>query len=129
MNWLDNALGAHSNAVLLRARRAEILAANLANSDTPGYKAKDVDFKQVYNQMQEGSLVAPAGPDGQQPSLSDQVAFATYDRVPTQAPVEGNTVDRETEQAAFSSNSVRYLASLRFLNGSIKTLRLAIRGE
>ncbi len=129
MNWLDNALATHSSAILLRARRAEILAANLANTDTPGYKARDVDFKSVFDQMKTGGLAAPASTHRRHFSVGNTTSIDTVYRTPTKQVTDGNTVEKEVEQAAFSENSIRYLASLRFLSGSIKGIMLALRGE
>ena len=127
---LDDAFGIHEQALQLRARRAEILAANLANADTPGYKARDFDFKKVLQQemvqparmsvtnnrhiQMEGGVVAPA-----------QVAY----RVPLQASLDGNTVNPQQEYSAYSSNAIEYQASLQFLNSKIKSLMSALKGE
>ncbi len=129
MNWLDNALNAHSSAVLLRAKRAEILAANLANADTPGYKARDMDFKQVYSQVRAGGEIAPKLTHRSHFPINDNSALNIMPRTPNKEATNGNTVEREVEQSAFSENSVRYLASLRFLSGSIKGISDALKGE
>ena len=129
MNWLDNALNTHSTAVLLRGKRAEILAANLANSDTPGYKARDMDFKNVFNQMKTGELAAPVSSHRRHFNFSNAASLETTYRTPTKESTDGNTVVREVEQAAFTENSIKYLASLRFLSGSIRGIMLALRGE
>ena len=130
---LDKALGIYPQALSLRARRAEVLAANMANADTPNYKAKDIDFKAVLNQArdQSGSDAAvlmrthaahlATGFDGS----SDSVMY----RVPDQSSLDGNTVDDQVEQAEFARNAIQYQASLSFLNGKIKTLMTAIRGD
>lgn len=129
MNWLDNALNTHTTAVLLRAKRAEILAANLANTDTPGYKARDMDFKSVFNQMKTGVLAAPVSTHRRHFNISNVASLEITYRVPTREVINGNTVEKEVEQSAFTENSIRYLASLRFLSGSIKGIILALRGE
>ncbi len=129
MNWLDNALNTHSSAILLRGKRAEILAANLANSDTPGYKARDMDFKNVFNQMKTGELAAPVSSHRRHFNISSNATLETTLRTPTKLRPDGNTVEKEVEQAAFANNSVRYLASLRFLSGDIKGIMLALRGD
>lgn len=126
---IDSALGIHPQALTLRAKRAEVLAANLANADTPNFKARDVDFRSVLSAVQQdsGSLVAtnakhiqPAGSIGE-PELK-------Y-RNPHQPSIDGNTVDAQVEYAEFSRNAIEYQASLRFLDGKIKSLLTAIRGD
>lgn len=129
MNWLDNALNTHSSGVLLRAKRAEILAANLANTDTPGFKAKDMDFKQLFDQTKAGVLAAPASTHRRHFPVTDTTSMAIKNRVTGKESANGNTVEKEVEQAAYSENSIRYLASLRFLTGRIQGIMLALRGE
>ncbi len=129
MNRLDQALGIHPQALQLRARRAEILAANLANADTPAYKARDFDFQAVLRREAPGVRLATTRPGHIQPGTgplsSAQVAY----RVPTQPASDGNTVDPDLEYNQYASNLLEYQASLRFLNDRIKTLKLAIRGQ
>jgi flagellar basal-body rod protein FlgB len=123
----DKALGIHAQALVLRARRAEVIAANLANADTPNYLARDLDFQALLVSAQErGSLQvthirhlqAPGGNPGE----------LLY-RVPIQPAIDGNTVEDEQEKAAFADNALRYQASLRLLGGHIQGLLSAIRGE
>lgn len=128
-NLIDQAFGSHATALQLRAERSQLLAANLANADTPGFKARDIDFRQALASAQgeAGPLVTTqanhvAGLD------AGQGTRALY-RTPLQPSLDGNTVDVATEQAAFSENSNRYLASLTFLNGRIRGLMTALRGE
>lgn len=129
MNWVDNALNAHSSAVLLRAKRAEILAANLANADTPGYKARDMDFKQVYSQVRTEGSDAMSMTHRSHLPVSDSTSMNINFRTPNKEATNGNTVEKEVEQTAFSENSVRYLASLRFLSGKISGMSKALKGE
>lgn len=110
----QKALGLHPQAVKLRLARTELLAANLANVDTPNFKAKDIDFAR---EMQR------ANQDGQLP-----VAQIMY-RIPMQPAQDGNTVELNGEQARFSQNSLDYQSSLTFLNMSISGLRTAIEGK
>ena len=128
-NLIDQAFGSHATALQLRAERSQLLAANLANADTPGFKARDIDFKQALASAQgeTGPLVTTqanhvGGLD------AGQATRALY-RTPLQPSLDGNTVDVATEQAMFSENSNRYLASLTFLNGRIRGLMTALRGE
>jgi flagellar basal-body rod protein FlgB len=131
----DNIFGIHEQALLLHGQRLGVLATNIANADTPNYKARDIDFSAVL------SHTADAG--GGQPPLSLEVTQAghisTSDgsasaadlkyRNPYQASLDGNTVEMPVEQAAFSENNVRYQASLGFINGRIAELTLALNGQ
>jgi len=127
---LDDAFGIHEEALRLRARRSEVLAANLANADTPGYKARDFDFAAMLRkEMQPPVRLAATHSGHMKPDqglvASTQMAY----RVPQQASLDGNTVEVEREQTEFSANAMRYQASLRFLDGRIKGLMLAIKGN
>lgn len=129
---LDKAFGIHPLALSLRAQRAEVLASNLANADTPNYKARDMDFESVLRQSMGTSegvslnttnalhLARPGGANG--------AAEMLY-RVPSEPSLDGNTVETMEEQSAFADNAVSYEASLRFLNGRISSLMTAIKGQ
>ena len=129
----SRAFGIHEQALRLRARRSEILAANLANADTPGYKARDIDFKSVLSQARDnqkldvrmkvthtGHIKTDAGAVS-----SSELLY----RIPPQPSLDGNTTEPEVEQAEFATNALQYQASFRFLNGRIKGLLSAIKGE
>ena len=128
----DKALGVHPLALQLRERRSEILAANLANADTPGYKARDMDFHTALRRAMAvpgpGVLTTTnprhiaAGP------AAEGVGELLY-REPSQPAIDGNTVDAQVEQGAFLDNALHYQATLNFLSGRIKGLMSAIRGE
>ena len=127
----DKALGIHADALQVRSRRLELLASNLANADTPNYKARDIDFRAALGHAEQGLAVAvrrthaahmPAGGAG--PGMMEP----QY-RIPNQPSLDGNTVDTQLEQAAFSQNAVQYQASLDFLNTRFRGLRTALRGE
>lgn len=122
----DKALGVHQHAVKLRSQRAEILANNLANADTPGFKAKDLDFKEILMNDGQGQLKVT---DSRHIPLSPMSEENALYRVPMQPSIDGNTVEEQVEIAKFSENSMQYLASLRFLDGKFKGLMTAIRGE
>jgi len=115
----DNSLfGIHGAALEVRGQRMGVLASNIANSSTPGFKAKDIDFSQA--------LASATGPGG----LSDNaLTGATKYRVPLQPSLDGNTVDLSTEQTAFAENAVQYQTTLSFLNGRIGEITRALRGE
>ncbi len=128
----DNALGIHEQAVNVRIQRAEILANNIANSDTPNYKARDIDFKSILQGVQDGQkplkmMQTDAGHNSGLIS-SDFVAELMY-RNPTQPSVDGNTVDVQAEMARYTKNAVDYQASFEFLNKKFKGLTNAIKGE
>lgn len=124
----DNAFGVHPQTVALRSKRMEIIASNLANADTPGYQARDMDFREVMKRQSSGlktyrtnarHLSSATGMTGN--------ADLKY-RVPLQPSVDGNTVDPQFEQTTFAENSVRLQASLMFLDGRIRGLSDAITG-
>ena len=127
----DNIFGIHEQALMVHGQRLGVLAANLANADTPGYKARDIDFGAVLSQT-EGET--------QMPLQVTHAAHITFDdpdalvgdlkyRNPYQASLDGNTVEMPVEQAAFAENNVRYQASLNFINTRIAELQLAINGS
>ena len=138
---IDSLLGIYPQALALRAQRAEILAANMANADTPNYKARDLDFKAALKGAQGAMAMAQGGAGGLQRTQaahikvdSDMAASAfsgggVMYRVPNQSSLDGNTVNAETEQAEFTRNAIQYQATLTFLNGRIKGLMTAIRGD
>ena len=129
MNF-DDVFGIHPRALLLRSQRAELIAGNLANADTPGYKARDFDFQQVLNQQSQDTvrLRATSQSHIQTDNAMIPPAQVLY-RTPMQPSLDGNTVDSQQEHTAFSANAVEYQASLSFLNGKISSLRKALRGE
>lgn len=117
--------------MLLRSQRSEVLAANIANSETANYLAKDFDFKSALNNaMTMGEPQPLTKSDDQHFDISIGSPFGgTLYRIPTKTSGNGNTVEEEIEQAAFSENAVQYQTSLQFLNGTIRSLRMAIKGE
>ena len=128
---LDKYVRLHEQAVYVRARRTEMLASNLANADTPNYKAKDVDFKGILRQvagMDEGSRLKTTHTGHIQPGGQDGRDAEGLFRNPHQASLDGNTVDPQVEKAEFSSNAVQYQVSLDFLGGRFKGLLTAIKG-
>jgi flagellar basal-body rod protein FlgB len=126
----DNVFGIHEQALLLHEQRIGVLASNMANADTPNYKARDIDFSEVLGRTDGGSLSMRATqaahitiPEGELPA-----GDLKY-RNPYQASLDGNTVEMPLEQAAFAENNVRYQASLRFINSAIAEMQLAITGQ
>ena len=127
----DNLFGIHTKALDVWQRRSEVLANNLANADTPGFKARDVDFSKVLAAASGDSSVAGATlatPSPGQIGSATQARGALEYRVPTQPSMDGNTVDEQVEQAAFAANGVHYQASLSFITAQIRMLRTAITG-
>ncbi len=131
---IDSAFGIHAQAMQLRSRRAELLAANLANADTPDYKARDIDFKTALQEA-AGLDSAPrlrvtdtrhiAGPQAADGPIGGPAAY----RVPEQPSLDGNTVEPQVEKAAYMQNAVSYRTSLRFLDSRVRGLLGALKGE
>lgn len=119
----------HEAALKLRALRHQVLSSNIANADTPFYKARDIDFGSALKNAQSGALGLQKTSELHISNWNSAKAGADLKyRIPTQPSVDGNTVETDVEQAAFAENAIRYRASLTFLNGSIQTLRYALRG-
>jgi flagellar basal-body rod protein FlgB len=129
-NTVDRLFGIHAQALQLRARRGEVLGSNLANADTPNFKAQDLDFKTALSDAtaQKTTTIATTQIGHIQPHGRVGGAQLLY-RIPNQSSLDGNTVDTQIEQNRFAENAVRYRTSLRFLSGKIQGLMTAIRGE
>jgi flagellar basal-body rod protein FlgB len=127
---LGNAFGIHEQALMVRNQRTEVLASNIANADTPGYKARDIDFRQVLKQQKVEMPTMKATQAGHFQTASNRVSpqYIQYRQV-TQPSLDGNTVDIQQEQLQFSNNAARYEATMRFLNGKIKGLQKAVSGK
>lgn len=125
---IDRAFGVHAEALQLRARRGELLASNLANADTPHYKARDLDFRDALSSAQAATALSTTSA-GHMRGPGDGSGAQTMYRVPSHASLDGNTVDTQIEQMKFAENAVRYRTSLRFLSGKISGLMTAIKGE
>ncbi len=125
----DNALGLFPKSLELRAKRTELLASNLANADTPGYKARDFDIDRILQEANPRQIpLQTTRPEHLAPSTDGIEGQLAY-RVPQQASLDGNTVEEHIEQAKFAENALRYQTTLRFINGKISSLMLALRGE
>ncbi len=126
----DSVFGLNAPALAVWQRRSEVIASNLANADTPGYQARDMDFRAALQQIsggESGHLAMNTPTPGQIDASSASTDDLKY-RVPMQPSMDGNTVDTQVEQSAFAANTVHYQASLSFINSTIQTLRLAITG-
>ncbi|GAB6042537.1 flagellar basal body rod protein FlgB [Endothiovibrio diazotrophicus] len=136
---IDKLFGVFDDAMVLRARRGEILASNMANADTPGYKARDFDFRAALDQASSGTgpmrRTNPQHIDGSYHGLSTthanhlalvrpDVSIGQLDyRNPSQPSLDGNTVDTEQEKARFAENALQYRASMSFLSGKISSMK------
>ena len=133
----DNALGPHAEALSLRGKRTEVLARNIAHADTPGYLARDLDFKAELASRLEGAPPGAqvpvkrthAGHQSLRDASAGQDLVTLKYRTPLMGSFDGNSVDTQTEQALFAENNMQFQASLRFLNGKFKGLVSAIKGE
>ncbi|QUN06834.1 flagellar basal body rod protein FlgB [Shewanella yunxiaonensis] len=127
----DKALGVHQYTLGIRAQRAEVLSSNIANADTPNYKARDVDFnaalQSAMGKRQGMQMAATSEKHFDMKSLvQENVRF----RVPDQPDTgDGNTVDMQEEQQAFMQNALEYQMSLGFLDGKFSGMKKAIRGD
>lgn len=132
---LDKALGALPHTAMLRSRRAELLAANLANADTPNYQARDIDFQAALDQALGGAgFDAKAGlarTDARHFALgeADLGGVEVLYRTPAQASLDQNSVDVQAERARFADNAMRYQATMRFLDSRFSGLIRAFRGD
>ncbi len=127
----DSYLGVHEQALHLRSKRAQVLASNLANIDTPHFKARDIDFTDALKSASSGPG-ARAMRATHAMHIQPQQFIPGYDlkyRNPYQNSLDGNTVEHQVEMAAYSDNAMRYLANLRILTGKFNTLRTAIKGQ
>ena len=126
------ALSQHENALKFRALRNQVLSSNIANADTPGYKARDFDFSTVLKSAKAASIPMIGTSDKHlgtsRTSASMPTAAELKYRVPTQPTLDGNTVEADVEQAAFAENALMYRASLAFLDGQIRSIRYALKG-
>lgn len=138
---LDQAFRFHQNALALRAERQQVLASNIANADTPNYKARDFDFRAAL----QGAMGQAAAVRGSTLPASVSVSHprhlaltaagstpsgqALLYRTPRQDSIDGNTVELDAERAQFADNALRYEASLSAVNGRIKSLLAVIQGQ
>ena len=123
------ALSQHEQALRFRAMRNQVLSSNIANADTPNYKARDLDFSTALKGARQDSLSLMRTSDMHKQAwgTTSDGARVMY-RVPSQPTLDGNTVSVDVEQAAFAENALQYRASLAFLDGKIRTLRYALKG-
>lgn len=132
---LDEALRFHQTALSLRAERQQVLASNIANADTPNYKARDIDFSSALKQALSQGGTASAAMAKTSPAHLGGTAGMTASGAPllyrttAQGSVDGNTVDMDAERNQFADNALRYEASVTFAGGELKKLLAAIQGQ
>jgi flagellar basal-body rod protein FlgB len=128
---LDKVFQFHQDALNVRAFRQQLLAANIANADTPGYKARDIDFAAALREAHSGQALTATLRASNERHLSgaaqEDPAAALY-RSPQQPSIDGNTVDMDVERSRFAENAVHYDANLTFLNHQIKLMLAALQG-
>lgn len=138
LNKIYDALDLHKQILNIRAQRRQILASNIANADTPGYKARDFDFASELSRFVKISKSSSAQA-GTMATTSDRHIATTktggnappglFYRTPLQQSMDGNTVEMESERIRFADNAVRSQASLTFLNGYIRSMKSAMQRE
>jgi flagellar basal-body rod protein FlgB len=132
-NSIDQALKFQQTALNLRAQRSQLLASNIANADTPRFKARDIDFKSALAQAASGRssgalpLALSAGRHLQSPAAA--LPPGTRYRTEQQSSIDGNTVNLDVERAQFAENAIHYESSITFINGTLKSLQTAITGQ
>lgn len=130
---LDSALRFHQEALNLRARRQEVLSANIAHADTPDYKARDFDFSTSLSQAVERgrqSMAVPMSATSSRHMSGEAQASGNAEllyRTPTQSSIDGNTVEMDVERVNFADNAMRYEANLTVLSSKIKSLLSAVQ--
>ena len=133
VNKLDDFLKFHETALSVRGQRQQLLASNIANADTPNYKARDIDFSSVMSKAlnvsgnQAGTPLDKTAPQHLDVKNSIDGLVPQY-RPTVQGSVDGNTVDMDVERNQFTDNSLRYEASLTMINMQIRNMLAAIQG-
>ncbi len=127
----DKAFGVHPGAILARSQRAELLATNIANADTPNYKAKDIDFASALEQAKFKQSKSLSTTHEKHFDLTiDELESNSMYRIPSQPDTgDGNSVDLQVERSLYVQNAMEYQASLRFMTGKIQGLKKALGGQ
>lgn len=132
-NSIDQALKFQQTALNLRAQRSQLLASNIANADTPRFKARDIDFKSALGQAvsgrSSGALPLAASSAGHLQAPAEALPPGTLYRSEQQSSIDGNTVNLDVERAQFAENAVQYEASITFINSTLKAMQTAITGQ
>lgn len=127
MNMIDRAFGVHEQALGMRSQRMEVLARNIANADTPHFKAQDIDFRKVLKDTQTSALQTTHS-NHVSTDLTDPKNGLMY-RVPFNVAFDGNTVELPVEQAKYGQSAADYQATLSILESRISGIRKALRGD
>ena len=129
MNILNNMMGLQEQTLQLKARRLEVIAQNIANADTPNYKARDIDFKAVLGAAQQKDTAMDATRTGHYASGQELSPDGMRFRTPFNTSFDGNTVEMSLEQAQYGKAAGDYQATLNFLQNRIGGIRKALKGE
>lgn len=127
MSAIANHLNLHAQALQLREKRNGVLASNIANAATPGFKARDMDFQAALSQAVGSGTMETTHKNHM--SVGNAGGAGMLYRKPTTSSLDGNTVEIAVEQMEFAKNTTRYQSSLEFLNRKIRGLNRAIKGE
>lgn len=132
-NSIDKAFAFQEKVLALRGYRQQVLASNIANADTPNYKAMDINFAAAMRQAQGGTggvalaRTSAGHLDGK--GVGSVAGVKPMYRTSVQPSIDGNTVDTNIEQAQFSENALQYMSTLQFINGKIQSTMLALKGN
>ncbi|MFQ3594518.1 MAG: flagellar basal body rod protein FlgB [Sphingomonadaceae bacterium] len=128
MDRLDRFFGVQGQALALSSKRMQVLASNIANAATPGFRARDLDFAAVLQDRRDTLPMRRTAAMHLDPGAPPAEAPLRY-RLPVQGSLDGNTVELATEQVQFAETALRYRATLAFLDGRIATVKAALKGE
>ncbi|MBX9964930.1 MAG: flagellar basal body rod protein FlgB [Burkholderiales bacterium] len=131
LDRIDSYLAPNLKALNLRAFRSGVIAGNIANADTPHYKARDIDFRAAMAGAVQNADLRIARTDAAHLDPKELAAGTPrlQYRTPVQSSIDGNTVEMDAEVGRFSDNAMRYQAALTFTNSRIRTLLTAIQGQ
>ena len=131
INKLDKTLNFHQQALGVRAARQELISSNIANADTPNFKAKDVDFAGVLREKlsvaSPATVLTTTSPRHISNRPHDGINSSVLYRVPLQPSIDGNTVDMDSERTRFADNAIKYDASIAFITAQFRNLTTAIQ--
>jgi len=130
MSLFDSAMSLHAKALTVRSQRVEVLARNIANADTPHYKARDIDFKALLRQASGAQTLQTTHQQHQaMPTESAGGPPGELYRIPFNVAFDGNTVELNVEQAQYGKAAADYQAALNFFQNDVAGLRKAMRGD
>jgi flagellar basal-body rod protein FlgB len=127
MKLLENPFGIHEKALAVRDKRMELIAANIANADTPLFRAKDIDFQKVLSEVTPSPMAATNSRHFDSGEEADPQGLVF--RTPYNSSVDGNTVEINVEQSKYGEAAAQYQATLQFLESRISGIRKSLRGE